>query len=400
MPFSERIQFANRLRGLAALCVVVYHYSIFWVLGLPAGAWANLPQIYPAPNWPMQWMFQFPVQLPPPWVPTIDWGAFGVALFFLISGFVISNSMKRYSAQEFLVHRLLRIYPTYAVGFAFVVGVLALSGTLYDRGFPYSAGQVLAHIFPGVREVIGSIYIDPVIWTLEIEIKFYGIVFLAMLFADRQSPPTMMIAATLGTCGVVAAWLRPEFIVSSPQLYKLLADAQFLVFIFIGAIFFELWCKKISSRRAVLKIAVLGALFSLIWILLFQGNPVAVQWLGRIWSYAAAIAVFAAAMRWSHWFEGRSRVADFFANISYPLYVLHLAPGFLIMMLLKSTGLWPPVIVALALAAVSFFALVLHRILELPAQRLARRFKAPDRALNCAPTAAVTAGSTSFSSAP
>jgi peptidoglycan/LPS O-acetylase OafA/YrhL len=381
MRLSPRIEFANRLRGLAALSVVLYHYSMFWVFGWPPRIWANLPDTAASADLPMTWMYQFPVRQRRDWIPTIDWGAFGVALFFLISGFVIANSVKRYSPREFLINRLLRIYPTYAVGFACVVGVLALSGALYGRGFPYSTSQVLAHMLPGIRQALGSVYIDPVIWTLETEIKFYAVVFLALMFVDRQSFPAMRIAVTLGVCGVIAAWLRPAFLVSSPGLRQLLSDLQFVVFIFIGAIFFELWCKDISPQQASLKIITLGAIFSLIWLLSWRGEPIAGQSIGRIWSYAAAVAVFKIAMDQSDWFENQNTIADFFARISYPLYVVHLAPGYLIMTLLRSTALWPPVIIALTLAAVCVLAVVLHVAVELPTQRFARRLAAPTKKL-------------------
>ncbi len=43
----------------------------------------------------------------------INFGAFGVALFFLISGFVIPLSFQSYGRLDFLVARFFRIYPTY-----------------------------------------------------------------------------------------------------------------------------------------------------------------------------------------------------------------------------------------------------------------------------------------------
>jgi peptidoglycan/LPS O-acetylase OafA/YrhL len=49
-------------------------------------------------------------------------GTFGVELFFVISGFVIMNSVRKYDLREFLFRRLIRIYPLFA---AFTLGSLS-----------------------------------------------------------------------------------------------------------------------------------------------------------------------------------------------------------------------------------------------------------------------------------
>jgi peptidoglycan/LPS O-acetylase OafA/YrhL len=51
-------------------------------------------------------------------------GTFGVELFFVISGFVIMNSVRKYDLREFLLRRLIRIYPLFA---AFTIAFFALS---------------------------------------------------------------------------------------------------------------------------------------------------------------------------------------------------------------------------------------------------------------------------------
>src|ERR1700751_5856782 len=51
-------------------------------------------------------------------------GTFGVELFFVISGYVIMNSVRRYDLREFLLRRLIRIYPLLA---SFTLAFLVLS---------------------------------------------------------------------------------------------------------------------------------------------------------------------------------------------------------------------------------------------------------------------------------
>ena len=49
----------------------------------------------------------------------LNWGPFGVALFFVISGFVIPFSFETYGRLDFIVARFFRIYPTYLTGLSF-----------------------------------------------------------------------------------------------------------------------------------------------------------------------------------------------------------------------------------------------------------------------------------------
>ena len=65
------------------------------------------------------------------------WGYFGVALFFLISGFVIPLSVAKLSRSGFMVARIFRIWPTYLIGLAIAIFCIALNANLSGRSFPY-----------------------------------------------------------------------------------------------------------------------------------------------------------------------------------------------------------------------------------------------------------------------
>src|SRR5437016_5851331 len=119
----SRVQFADSLRGVACLSVGISHYcGVFWTGGPVIPLIANVPPL--------------PADIAPPYLYGVvvssnhfNTGAFGVALFFLISGFVIPLSLDRLGTFSFLRARCWRIGPTYAVGFLFTVGAGArLSG--------------------------------------------------------------------------------------------------------------------------------------------------------------------------------------------------------------------------------------------------------------------------------
>jgi hypothetical protein len=70
---------------------------------------------------------------------------FGVALFFLISGFVVTLSLDRTNTPSFIWARAWRIIPTYAAGFSCILAALMAASHVYRKPFPYSLHEVLVH---------------------------------------------------------------------------------------------------------------------------------------------------------------------------------------------------------------------------------------------------------------
>ncbi|MGD9744518.1 MAG: acyltransferase family protein, partial [Dongiaceae bacterium] len=126
-----RVEFANALRGLAALFVLIsHHLGQFWLDRSLAVRYADMPRLEDSVPTPLLVSILNPTRY-------IDWGAFGVALFFLISGFVIPFAFERYGWKGFLAGRFFRIYPTYAVGFTATLLAIYLGGLYFDRPFPH-----------------------------------------------------------------------------------------------------------------------------------------------------------------------------------------------------------------------------------------------------------------------
>lgn len=348
---------------------------MFWIFGWPPRTWGNLPEVTPSPGLWIRFFYQFPFQRPGPLVPNIDWGAFGVAIFFLLSGFLIANSVRSYRPSEFLINRILRIYPTYAVGFAIVLLAHLIAGSMYGRGISYTALQMFTHAFPGIRQAFNSAYIDPIIWTLEVEIKFYLVVFVAILIAPTGIKlRAASIGAGIGLATLMMYLAASALSAKDSQFLQLLSDAQFVSYIFIGAVFFDFWAGDCSRLELCTRAGMIFSVFALAWMVA-EREGIAVQSLERIWSYAFAVAVFALSMRFSDWFEVKNGVADFYAKISYPLYVVHLASGYLILFLLHETALPIVVDIAAAFGASTLIAFILHVGIEAPTMAIARLYR-------------------------
>lgn len=140
------------LRGI--ICLLVFFYHLFCVSN---GYFTN------------EYIFMF-----------FDFVRYGLHIFFIISGFVITHSLisKNYELKhypKFIAKRLIRIQPTYLVVLA--VGLLyfmARNLILTDNGvFDGIDGyKILAHVFYYV-DFTDYNWLNIVFWTLAIEFQFY-----------------------------------------------------------------------------------------------------------------------------------------------------------------------------------------------------------------------------------
>lgn len=161
---KERNAGLDALRGVAALLVLLHHAS--WYLGREGSPFASLL---------LSWF---------------DFGKFGVALFFLISGYVIPDSF-RHGFGHFLKGRACRLLPALWLSIALVLAIRASRGTIF------APETVLANMFMVAGTFGQALVIDPY-WTLEWELGFYllcSALFAAGLLDNRRAVVATAFAA-------------------------------------------------------------------------------------------------------------------------------------------------------------------------------------------------------------
>ncbi|TPN44471.1 acyltransferase [Mesorhizobium sp. B1-1-4] len=353
---TSRVDFANTLRGIAAVCVLISHYTYnFWTLRDAVASLAHaplLPEHFAFPTY-LRWLHAT--------VPQFNWGAFGVALFFLVSGFVIPFSLRNMTWQGFLVGRLFRIIPLYMAGFSITILSIWLVGRYFSVPWPFSISEVAIHYLPGLREFFGMPSIDGIVWTLEIEIKFYLVCALAVALFRRGSIWVFAVPAALGACEfyMIHNSFGPAFLVPVP----------FLIFMFIGVVFHYLHVGALTAERSLFLSASLFFGFS---ILLGQAMPGLAS---MAWTYGFAVLVFAFAASFPQLFQ-RTRIGDFFADISYPLYVIHGVAGYVGLRVLLDLGAKAWLSLIIVTAGATALAWVLHVLVEVPSHSLGKRLAA------------------------
>jgi len=415
---SHRVDFANALRGIAACCVVFYHFAIFWLFPANQTGWANLVPLSATPNFDLVGLYQLPMpwilQEPPSWLgqPLLDFGALGVALFFLISGFVIPLSFDKYSAKGFLVGRLFRIYPTYICGFSLVLFAMWVSGWVTGSTFPHDVGPVLLSYLPGLREFFSSAYIDPVVWSLEIELKFYIVCFFCAGLLQKRSVRIFFVP-----CALTAFAVAARFGLESQIAHKLAFDSTIIVFMFIGVALSYEWSGRLSRFSAAVLCLMLMAVFVGLWrigVVPHAGARPSIALLGllghaepggqissiasayeRSWAYGVALLTFVACMNLPVRIA-RLRGLRFFADVSYPLYIVHMAPGYMVISFASRLGFSVVQATAIAFAWVVALGYILHLCIERPThkfgQQLASRMsERPGRGKDSAASDAVPA---------
>src|ERR1041384_3563122 len=171
----ERIPGLDVLRGLAAGAVLAFHYPTRFgiVFGHPTAPWCSVP-----------------------------WGEHGVEVFFVVSGFAIELSLEtNRTARDFLVSRALRLYPTFWAALAVTFTVVSVFG-LPERAVSPRDALLNSSMIPAS---LGAHAVDAVYWTLERELRFYGLVLLLLVLGlGRYTVIALLVTVAVQTVGVVS----------------------------------------------------------------------------------------------------------------------------------------------------------------------------------------------------
>jgi peptidoglycan/LPS O-acetylase OafA/YrhL len=340
-----KLAFANQLRGLAALLIVITHY-----FGVYYGAQAVVAGITYSPELQLQ---------AAGWVRYTDFpffkGPFGVAVFFLISGFVIPFSLQKNSRAGFLLARAFRIYPTYLACLAIGIASIYLSSRYWQLPFALDWQRLLLN-GALLHNLFGYASMDAVNWTLAVEIKFYLLAALCWraLLACRPLALAAIAAAVIGL-----DLLLPAVLAWSPAVYGPLTgiatDLNYVLFMLIGTLFYQHLRGLLSTWQLVAGALLLAGAFLLAWQLGLQRDalPVLAQY------YGYALVVFALCYSLRTRFRPL-RVLDFLADVSYPLYAVHALTGYVSLKILMDRGLPFGPAVSLVLVAALALAWLIH----------------------------------------
>ena len=233
------------------------------------------------------------------WVHLLSYGKYGVDIFFVISGYVITSSyMKtKKTPREFIIVRFFRIYPIYAIATTLLTLLHLLVPSLMAES-NISLRNVLSSL-TFTSNVFGYEYpFLPQGWTLEIEVLFYcifvGSIILCSLCQRFQININILSILIIAFCALFGA----PFIM-----------LEFIYGIFIASIL------GTKGRNVLIFISILIISFS---ILIFNRIDLNDLRLFSIGVPSAMLVYFATKLP-----QIQLKGIGFLGEISYSMYLLH-----------------------------------------------------------------------------
>lgn len=268
-----RCESAHALRGIAALAVAWFHFT-------------NGQPIFLAEDSPLRLSGSY--------------GYLGVAVFFVISGFVVPYSLESMKfrfpegVSKFAVRRFWRLYPPYLVAIIITVVLTAIS-SLIPGSNAVLPDFSLATIFGNLTYTapwVGGVWASPIFWSIAIEIQFYLVaaIFAPVLLSKNRFVIFITLFAILCLSFVPANktflfWYLPTF------------GAGFCWFLY-----YSNRLSFIDASAQVLGLSVVA------WLTMGLHHAIAI---------AAAFAIMAMPVRKS------VPILSFLGTISYSVYLLH-----------------------------------------------------------------------------
>jgi peptidoglycan/LPS O-acetylase OafA/YrhL len=303
------------------------------------------------------------VFIPGPLV-SLSLGNVGVFLFFVVSGFVISEALDLFysrSVGRFLANRALKIFPSYWV--AAILGYVVLS--LEDLTSPLFEPWPLlvnATLLLGYLPGSGTHLILPITWAVIVECQFYLVaatIGALAMWLDRAR--VVAAAVTLAIAGYAFVWLTG----SQARFFGVLQHGPFFVF---GGLLY------VAVSRGALRYTVAAAGAG---VLSFHAYWIYISRLGSAADPPLSIAIFAAllaglvylcrARTSSVLIQADRRLGD----LTYAIYLLH-TPMIAVALLLNLAN--GPAVLFVVIAT-SVAAVLTHFLVEQPIAGLRDRFR-------------------------
>jgi len=312
---TSRVSAVDGLRCIAVLGVIFYHY--LYRFSYPHFEVSYTPYIF-APS-------------------IMEYGFFGVQLFFVISGFVISQTLeKSQTFSVFMIKRFVRLWPSLVL--CSIITFLSVKVFDPDQHFPIFHSKTIMDFVPGLTFTPASIwnwllnqnnieYIDTAYWSLFVEMLFYffgGIIFFIKPRAFLNN--WLLINLVLTVIRIISSpklqFLFPESINDAfGWMYSLYLKLHVSYWVYFSlGIFFNTLYKK---ERPTLTSFIIMALLVILELYFLKG--------ALSFIFLGIIALFVILVYRENWLAFlKLKIIVWIGLISYPLYLLHQNVGLIL----------------------------------------------------------------------
>lgn len=327
---NDRVAFLHGLRGIAVLFVLVSHYG-----------WAKVPLI--------------------PFVDNRGVGKAGVWLFFILSAYLLTlrltDSLKRNPDSKvravgaYFIRRVFRIFPLYT---SVLIGLLLLNLMTFS--------DVISHLLLQKGKFV--------LWAIPVEFKYYLVIpIICLLIVNLGTKSARVILAIGAVCGLAYS-IPLQARVFSNSIDLLTYIPIFLIGSLCALSFRQLISPKI--RVVLLVISLCGVYVATLghqaWILHQVKNALA-PWISLLMGVSwAGVILFGSSVALFHRVCS-GRVAVFFGEISFSLYLLHA----IILGYFRGVHFLPEYMMGPAILLLTVgVSVVTHYLVEKPGMRLGK----------------------------
>ncbi len=315
-----RIKELDAFRGIAALSVVLYHYTTVY-----------------HDNFGVSSLFY------------IKYGWLGVPLFFILSGFVITLTIQRCkSPLQFLSKRFIRLYPTYWICISITLLIIYISKSqslhlMFDRPL---LDIILNYTM--FHELLKFHHVDGAYWSLLPELLFY--LLMAVLFAIKKLDNILVYNG--GLLLIVCI----HYFFPIPIIGRLL-DLHYVLLFMIGICFYKIYT---STGKTPWYLHVLIAANLVLGIFLYAIIRPHLDITVLYITFPMIVLLFYGFVYQKFTALGTIKPLLFLGVISYPLYLIHQIIGFIFMLffdqyMIRELSIISTVSVSILLATVITF---------------------------------------------
>ena len=174
------------------------------------------------------------------------YGYLGVDIFFIISGFVISLSIKHNSLRKFIAFRFTRLYPIYwvAVFLTFLI-TLIFGAPRYSADFnQFVINLTMFQNYLGIKSI------DGVYWSLFVEMKFYIFIICTFLMINKIKLIKLDYLITFWLFLSILYLIFSDFYIFKVLNYLLILDCS--SYFISGIIFYKIFARGVKQKDYIL----------------------------------------------------------------------------------------------------------------------------------------------------
>ena len=358
------------LRAAACLIVIVAHHVFSFMVG---DMHSVFPQLLPRTQMAPRFLNNLLAAVSAEY---ISFGALGVSIFFLMTGFLTVYGLNQQvgkSFGSFVLQKIVRIYPVYIVGTLFLFVTSHLYTMWAGTTMTYGIYEFLIQMSL-FRDWLWIPSVDGLGWTLEVQIKMYLVFFFLHKFKILENPLYLCLIAGVGALFNMATYSYMDIFISIHHnlyvaMYVITFSIVFIIFALFGVVLCQFYQGNWSKRESLAAVVSIAICFHL------ALNHSVLKGLMTEYSYFFGALLFVILLllqdRLLSCHGPLMAAISFFSRISFSVYVVHGLSGYYLLSILDAMGVNPYLSLLLTFCATLAVSYLLYLLVERPTAKLA-----------------------------